>query len=114
MVDFSGMWWFVFWVGFMVDPGGFVAIFWVGSVVDPGGSVAIYGDLLSWVVAAAVADPSTPAIVVFVGGGFFSLSWYGGEIFSYGGFFLGTTVGFTTVSSVVVGLWVFGFKLLWW
>ena len=66
-------------------------------MVDLGGSVAVYGDL-PWVVPAATADASALAAVGSVGGGFCSLSWYGGEVFSCGGFFLGTTVGFPHLS----------------
>ena len=64
-------------------------------MVDPGGSVAVYGDL-PWVVPAAAADASALAAVGSVGGGFCSLSWYGGEVFSCGGFFLGTTMGLSS------------------
>ena len=65
-------------------------------MVDPGGSVVVYGDL-PWVVPAAAADASALAAVGSVGGGFCSLSsWYGGEVFSCGGFFLGTTMGLSS------------------
>ena len=59
-----------------------------------------------WVVVATAVNASAPAVVGSIGGGFCSLSWYGGEVFSCGGFFLGITVGFTVVGSL---WWVCGF-----